>query len=190
MLVLSSVACMNTEGNTNIGGAGDNYPITHADSLIFTKGDVVAFYYDSTSYGSGFIDEITKDEGGIWYKLIFSDLQKQTVPDINEFRKSRVFGRKILSSLSAKGYEIGLDGEFVLDSCINYNKEKFILIGKIKPRKAEYHGGSYGVSTEYPDLIDRYKLGLQNRMNPPEDYRDVLKSKRTEEYFEMSDIIN
>ena len=133
-----------------------------------------------------------KDEGGLWYGLCFTDYLDSVQPDITMIKKQRLFGRKIASSLDKNGFIIGLDTEFVNDSCFQLHKDQFKLIGSLILKNDKIKLGAQGATK-----IKRVCLHISNmgerRMTSPDDYRDHVKKLdkfRPDEYFKLLDYIH
>jgi len=157
--------------------------------LKFKKGECLAFKADSFNYGVAIVIDFSKDEGGLWYGLLFTNYLEKSIPKTDSIINQKLFGRKIRSTYDKKGYFVGLNLEFVKDSCFIENADKYISIGFLSLDSTKIAYGSQGASGDYDEMIEAFRWGLDLRIEPPEDYRDY-KSSRTDEYFELRDYIN
>lgn len=160
--------------------------------LIFQKGDCISFNVDSINKGAAIVIDYSKDEGGLWYGLCFTDYLDSLTPNLSQINERKIFGRKIESSLDKNGFIIGLDLEFVNDSCIKLNKTKFQNIGNLSLRNEIIKYGAYGASNDYSKMLYVFHRGIEKRITPPDDYREhrtKLNNFRPEEYFLLKDYI-
>lgn len=156
--------------------------------LKFKKGDCLEFKIDSLTYGVGVVIDFSKDEGGIWYGLLLTDYESTSKPTIDSILSGQFLGRKIESSLNIKGFEIGIDSEYILDSLL---KDNFSLVGNLSLNN-KVRIGSQGATSDMDGLIQALKNGKKRRLTPPDDYRDHLSKMdtfRPDEYFEVKDFI-
>lgn len=173
------------------GGANSSYG-THLtvdpNELVYKKGDCLEFRIDSLTYGVGIVFDFSKDEQGIWYGLLLTDYESADKPTIEAVFNGRFLGRKIESSLSNRGYEIGIDTEYILDSLL---KDNFSLVGNLTLNNKVILGAQ-GASSDIEGLIQTIKDGKQRRLNPPDDYREHLTKLdkfRPDEYFDVKDFV-
>ncbi len=156
--------------------------------LKFKKGDCLEFKIDSLTYGAGVVFDFSKDEGGIWYGLLLTDYESTNKPTIDSIINGRFLGRKIQSTLNDKGFVIGIDTEFILDSLLT---ENFSLVGNVSLND-QVKLGSQGATSDMDGLIQKLKNGKERRLSPPDDYREhLLKSNnfRPDEYFDVKDFV-
>lgn len=172
------------------GGTTSDYatrPTIDPTELKFKKGDCLEFKIDSLTYGVGIVFDFSKDEGGIWYGLLLTDYESTNKPTIDSILNRRFLGRKIQSSLNDKGFEIGIDAEFILDSLAS----NFSLVGNVTLNdKVKF--GAQGATSDMSGLIQAMKNGKEKRLNPPDDYREHLTKLdkfRPDEYFDVKDFI-
>lgn len=159
------------------------------DEQKFKKGDCLEFKIDSLTYGVGIVYDLSKDEGGTWYGLLLTDYESEQRPEMDSMINRRLPGRKVESSLNARGYELTLDAEYVHDSLLANN---FIHIGNI-PIKEEVKLGAHGASAKMSEFVTRFKNSQQRRVEPPDDYREhvsKLDKFRPDEYFELKDFVD
>lgn len=108
-----------------------NFPID-AKELTYKKGDCLAFDFDSgKQYIAGIITDYSKDEGGLWYGICFTDYSDTIIPSISTIATQNLYGRKVHSSVDAKGYYICIDNEATTDSCLKAWIKKVRYIGAI-----------------------------------------------------------
>jgi hypothetical protein len=158
------------------------------NQLKFNKGDCLEFKIDSLTYGVGVVFDFSKDEGGIWYGLLLTDYESTNKPTTDSIINGRFLGRKIQSSLNDKGFEIGIDTEYVLDSLLTDN---FSLVGNLTLND-KVRIGSQGATSDIDGLIQKLRNGKERRLNPPDDYREhstKLNKFRPDEYFDVRDFI-
>ena len=161
--------------------------------LKYKKGDCISFKIDSNLIGAAVVIDYSKDEGGLWYGLCFTDYLDSVQPDITMIKKHRLFGRKIASSLDKNGFIIGLDTEFVNDSCFQLHKDQFKLIGSLILKNDKIKLGAQGATNDYKEMISYFQYGRERRMTSPDDYRDHVKKLdkfRPDEYFKLLDYIH
>jgi hypothetical protein len=172
-------------------GAPSDYatrPTVAPSELKFKKGDCLEFKIDSSTYGVGVIFDFSKDEGGIWYGLLLTDYESTDKPTIDSIANRRFLGRKIQSSLNNKGFEVGIDAEYILDSLLTDN---FSLVGNLVLND-KVRLGSQGATSAMDELIEKLKNGKERRFIPPDDYREhisKLNNFRPDEYFDVKDFI-
>ena len=163
-------------------------PTVDPSELKFKKGDCLEFKIDSLTYGVGVVFDFSKDEGGIWYGLLLTDYESMTKPTVDSILYKRFLGRKIQSSLNDKGFEIGIDTEYILDSLLTDN---FSLVGNLTLND-KVRLGAQGATSDMNGLIQALKSGKERRLNPPDDYREhmtKLDKFRPDEYFDIGDFI-
>jgi hypothetical protein len=163
-------------------------PTVDPSELKFKKGDCLEFRIDSLTYGAGVVFDFSKDEGGIWYGLLLTDYESQDKPTVDSIINGRFLGRKIQSSLNDRGFEIGIDTEYILDSLLTKN---FSLVGNV-PLNDKVKLGSQGATADMDGLIQTLKNGKERRLSPPDDYREhltKLNNFRPDEYFDVKDFI-
>lgn len=133
----------------------------------------------------------SKDEGGLWYGLCFTDYIDKIKPEITKIKKQRIFGRKVESTFEEKGFYIGQDIEFVNDSCLKSNKRKITKIGSVNLDTKKIKFASQGATGDYKEIINSFKYGLEKRILPPDDYKEhyKLNTFRPDEYFKLTDLI-
>ncbi|WP_156027049.1 hypothetical protein [Sporocytophaga myxococcoides] len=156
--------------------------------LKFKKGDCLEFKIDSLTYGVGVVFDFSKDESGIWYGLLLTNYESRNKPTIDSILNRRFLGRKIQSSLNDKGFEIGIDAEYILDSLLTDN---FSLVGNLSLND-KVKLGSEGASSDMEGLIQKLKNGKERRLSPPDDYREHLTKSdnfRPDEYFDVKDFV-
>lgn len=183
ILTLLLIGC---GGNTN-----SDYrtrPTVDPRELIYKKGDCLAFKIDSLTYGAGIVFAFSKDEGGIWYGILLTDYESTDKPTIDSIIDKRFLGRKIQSSLNERGFEIGIDTEYVLDSLLTDN---FTFVGTVSLND-KVRLGAQGATSKIEKLIQKLKNGKERRLTPPDDYRDhltKLNEFRPDEYFDIKDFL-
>ena len=163
-------------------------PTVDPSELKFKKGDCLEFKIDSLTYGVGVVFDFSKDEGGIWYGLLLTDYESTSKPTIDSILSGQFLGRKIESSLNSKGFDIGIDTEYILDSLLADN---FSLVGNVSLND-KVRLGSQGATSDMDGLIQALKNGKERRLTPPDDYRDHLSKLdtfRPDEYFDVKDFI-
>jgi hypothetical protein len=163
-------------------------PTVDPSELIFKKGDCLEFKIDSLTYGVGVVFDFSKDEGGIWYGLLLTDNESANKPTIDSIINGSFLGRKIQSSLNDKGFEIGIDAEYILNSLLTDN---FALVGNV-PLNDMVKLGSQGATSDMDGLIQTLKNGKERRLTPPDDYREHLSKSdkfRPDEYFDVKDFV-
>jgi hypothetical protein len=172
-------------------GATTDYatrPTVDSSVLKFKKGDCLEFKIDSLTYGVGIVFDFSKDEGGIWYGLLLTDYESATKPTIDSIISRRFFGRKIQTSLNDKGFEVGIDTEYILDSLLADN---FSFIGNV-PLNGKVKLGSQGATSDIDGLIQTWKNGKERRLSPPDDYRQHPSRPdnfRPDEYFDIKHFV-
>ena len=160
--------------------------------LSYKKGDCVSFQIDSLNYGVGIVVDYSKDEGGLWYGLCFTDYYDTVQADLLKIKDKKIFGRKVESTLDENGFYTGLDIEFVNDSCLKFNESKITTIGNLTLNTKKIKYGSEGATNDYSEMLYTFKYGLEKRILPPDDYREhrtKLNDHRPEEYFTLTDFI-
>jgi hypothetical protein len=160
--------------------------------IIFQKGDCIAFNVDSIEKGVAIVIDYSKDEGGLWYGLCFTDYLDTLTPELSQIKDNRIFGRKIESSFDKNGFMIGLDLVFVNESCFKLNPSKFNKIGKFSLRNEKIRIGSECAISVYSKMLFVFHSGRKKRMIPPDDYRahrTKIRDFRPEEYFLLKDYI-
>jgi hypothetical protein len=163
-------------------------PTVDPNELKFKKGDCLKFKIDSLTYGAGVVFDFSKDEGGIWYGLLLTDYESQDKPTIDSIINRRFLGRKIQSSLNDKGFEIGIDTEYIVDSLLT---ENFSLVGNVLLND-KVKLGSQGATSDMDGLVQKLKNGKERRLSPPDDYPEHLSKSnnfRPDEYFDVKDFI-
>jgi hypothetical protein len=163
-------------------------PTVDPSELKFKKGDCLKFKIDSLTYGAGVVFDFSKDEGGIWYGLLLTDYESKDKPTIDSINNGRFLGRKIQSSLNDRGFEIGIDTEYILDSLLT---ENFSFVGNV-PLNDKVKLGSQGATSDMDGLIQKLKNAKERRLSPPDDYREHLSKSnnfRPDEYFNVKDFI-
>ncbi len=185
LLTITQINCTN-----NVASGNRTSSKIDSSSLMYKKGDCLAFKLDSSTYGAGIIFDSSKDEGGLWYCLLFTDYVSPSKPAIDSIKNHKVFGRKVESSLAPQGYEVMIDGEFLNDSMVSKGNN-FILLGNISLNdKAKL--GAYGATSKISGLIQAFKNGQSRRTSPPDNYHDQIKKLNTfrpEEYFNVKDFL-
>jgi hypothetical protein len=161
------------------------------NELIYKKGDCLSFQIDNLNKGVAIVIDHSKDEGGLWYGLCFTNYFDTIQPKFSDIEEFKVFGRKIESSINKNGFFIGLDLEFINDSCLKLNNLKFKLIGNVKFINEKMIMGAEGATKDYSEMLFTFQNGLEKRTLPPDDYRaqNKLNKFRPEEYFQFKDFI-
>jgi hypothetical protein len=158
-------------------------------NLIYKPGDCIAFQTDSY-YATTAIYDVKKDSNGLWYAMCFLDLTDSIPPTVEQLEKSRLSGRKV-ETASGNDYIIGIDIEWLHESCIVINREKTKLIGHYAFKRKQIM--SEGKSNDYHDLLVAYQMAIQRRASPPDSYLAYHEKKgadfRPEEYFPIQDFI-
>jgi hypothetical protein len=163
-------------------------PTVDPGKLKFKKGDCLKFKLDSLVYGVGVVFDFSKDEGGVWYGLLLTDYESANKPTIDSILNGRFLGRKIQSSLNDKGFEIGIDTEYILDSLLMHN---FSLVGNVSLND-KVRLGSQGATSNMDGLIKTLRNGKERRKSPPDDYREHSSKSdnfRPDEYFDVKDFV-
>jgi hypothetical protein len=163
-------------------------PTVNPSELRFKKGDCLEFKIDSLTYGVGIVFDFSKDEGGIWYGLLLTDYESSNKPTIESIVNARFLGRKIQSAINDRGFEIGIDTEYILDSLLT---ENFSFVGNVTLND-KVKLGSQGATSDMDDLIQKLKNGKERRLSPPDDYREHLSEPnnfRPDEYFDVKDFV-
>lgn len=170
---------------------GKFFPIS-PDELIYKKGDCLAFKVDSGKVIAGIVLDFYKDEGGLWYGICFTDYMDTIIPTIATIKLKKLYGRKIQSTVDTKGYFIGLDLDFLGDSCIKSLNKKMQLIGNLKIDTTKIELGSESATNNYNEFIEEFKIGRERRLYPPDNYREQLKFDkfRPDEYFLINNFIS
>ena len=160
--------------------------------LLYKKGDCLAFKVDSGKVIAGLVMDFSKDEGGLWYGICFTNYLDTVIPSIPTIKSYHLYGRKIESTVDAKGYFIGLDLEFLSDSCIRSLNKKVELIGNFKLDTTRIEMGSQSATGDFNQFIQFFKLGRERRLSPPDDYTEQFKLDkfRPDEYFPISHFTN
>jgi hypothetical protein len=183
LILLILVSCLSRNNRAKL------FPIDPSE-LIYKKGDCLSFQIDSVNKGVAIVIDHSKDEGGLWYGLCFTNYFDSLMPNVSDIKDLKVFGRKIHTSLNESGFMVGIDIEFVNDSCIKLNNSKFILIGNVNLNSNNVMIGAEGATNDYSDMLCSFHYGLERRVLPPDDYRDHIKKInhfRPDEYFELKD---
>ena len=173
------------------GGTTSDYPTrptVDPSDLKFKKGDCLEFKIDSLTYGVAVVFDFSKDEDGIWYGLLLTDYESTNKPTTDSIINRRFLGRKIQSSLNDKGFEIGIDTDYVLASLLTDN---FSIVGNLTLNE-KVRLGAQGATSDMDGLIQTLKNGKERRLNPPDDYRDHLTKLgkfRPDEYFDVKNFI-
>jgi hypothetical protein len=163
-------------------------PTVNPSELRFKKGDCLEFKIDSLTCGVGIVFDFSKDEGGIWYGLLLTDYESSNKPTIESIVNARFLGRKIQSAINDRGFEIGIDTEYILDSLLT---ENFSFVGNVTLND-KVKLGSQGATSDMDDLIQKLKNGKERRLSPPDDYREHLSEPnnfRPDEYFDVKDFV-
>jgi hypothetical protein len=159
------------------------------DEALYQKGECLTFKVDSVNYGAGVIVDYSKDEGGQWYGLCFTQYLDSKKPTIEDIKKSKFMGRKVRSTLDAEGYFSGLDVEFINDSLVK-TSEKIKSVGRINFDKTKLRYGSEAATNKLTDMIGSFHCRRERRILPPDDYRDMMNLKlRKEEYLPVVNYI-
>ncbi|HYV95404.1 MAG TPA: hypothetical protein VE978_26760 [Chitinophagales bacterium] len=166
------------------------FPVNESE-LIYKKGDCIRVKIDSGNYIAGIVLDFSKDEGGLWYGVCFTNYLDTIAPDISTIKSAKLFGRKVQSEIDARGYFIGLDFCFILDSCISSLDEEIKLLGNIKLDNAKIRLGAETTASTYYRLVAAYKWARGRRLLPPDDYRRQFKLDkfRPEEYFYVKEFM-
>src|SRR5690349_6941492 len=80
---------------------GKFFPIGPKE-LLYQKGDCLAFKVESGKVIAGLVVNCSKDEGGIWYGICFTDYLDSVMPLMSGVKSGQLYGRKIESSVDAK----------------------------------------------------------------------------------------
>ncbi|MCF8254855.1 MAG: hypothetical protein K9I36_15755 [Bacteroidia bacterium] len=168
LAILSCTEINNTESipeifKTNFGKFRDK-------KLAFNFGDVVKF--KNFDY-KGIICDISVDEGGIWYGIVFIDSQ------------NHLFSRNIPSGLSKECIKL-LDFTYLNQSGIN-------SVYKIETIKLDFSKIGIGSSSPVKDekeLIRDYERGLEFRKQPETPCSEKLKTLEpiNENYRDLKEI--
>ena len=160
--------------------------------LLYKKGDCLAFKVDSGKVIAGLVVKCSKDEGGIWYGICFTDYFDSVMPSISGVKSGQIFGRKIESSVDAKGYFVGLDVDYLSDSCIRSLKTRVKKVGSLKLDSTKIEMGSMSATGDFNQFTQFFKLGRERRLSPPNDYRDQMKHDkfRPDQYFPVNSFIS
>jgi hypothetical protein len=156
--------------------------------LSFKKGDCFAFPIDSNNYGMAIIFDYQKDEGGLWYSLLYTNYHSDTLLQNPSLTNIYVFGRKITSTLNDKGYEILLDGEYVSDSLIKVEKHfKYISNVSLNGQTAKL--GGYGAATDFQTFLNSLRFALKQRSSDKKEDNliKLLFPKNSEGYYPLVD---
>ena len=162
------------------------------NELKFKIGDCVSFKADSINTGAAIVIDYSKDEGGIWYGLCFTDYFDTLAPDFSKISAKKIFGRKIESALNNDGFVIGLDCVFVNDSCFDTNASKFHKIGNFRLKSEKIDIGSHAATNDYSHILDAFYRGLKKRKKAPDHYkahRTKINDYSPEEFFPLKDFI-
>ncbi len=180
---------------TILFGCGDSadtqskkvFPIDPKE-LSFKKGDCFAFPIDSNNYGMAIIFDYQKDEGGLWYSLLYTTYHSDTVLQNLSLTDIYVFGRKVTSTLNDKGFELLLDGEYVSDSLINEEKY-FKYISNISLNGQTTKLGAYGASTDFPTFLNSFRFAIKQRSSDKKEDKliKLLLPKNSEGYYPLTD---
>ncbi len=167
-----------------------SFPI-NPNEVTYKKGDCLAFKIDSGKIVAGIVMNISKDEDGVSYGICFTDYIDTLNPSLATIKLKRIFGRKIESTVDTKGYFVGLDFDYLSDSCIKSSNKKIQLIGNIKIDSTKIEVGSESATGDYSQFIQQYKIGHKRRLSPPDNYREQLKLNnfRPDEYFPIINFI-
>jgi len=160
--------------------------------LKYKKGDCISFKTEKNLIGIAIVIEFSKDEGGLWYGLCFTDYLDSIQPDLTKIRNQRIVGRRIESSSDKNGFIIGLDTEFVNDSCFQQHTDQFKLIGNLTLNTEKIKLGAQGATNNYISMLISFQNARERRKSPPDDYRDHIKKLdkfRPDEYFKVTDYI-
>ena len=156
--------------------------------LLFKKGDYFAFPIDSNNYGMAIIFDYQKDEGGLWYSLLYTNYHSDTILQNPSLTDIYVFGRKVTSTLNDKGYELLLDGEYVSDSLIKLEKH-FKYIGNISLNGQTTKLGAYGAATDFPTFLNSFRFAVKQRSSDKKEDKIIklLYPKNSEGYYLLAD---
>lgn len=160
--------------------------------IKYRKGDCISFKINPNKIGAAIVIDYSKDEGGLWYGLCFTDYLDTVQPDLPKIKNHRLVGRKIESSLDKNGYIIGLDAEFVNESCFRKQSDKFKFIGKLNLRIDRIIIGADGATNNFDQMIAAFLKSMERRKSPSDDYRDHVKKLdkfRPDEYFDIKGYI-
>ena len=183
LLSLSSISC----GERTTSDHGTRMTVDPTE-LKFKKGDCLAFRLDSLTYGVGIVFDFSKDEGGIWYGLLLTDYESNNIPTSESVMHGRFLGRKIESAIDEKGFEIGIDTEYVIDSLLTSH---FSMVGNLTLHN-KIRIGAQGATSDMQGLIQKLMDGKERRGSPPDDYREYLTKSnqfRPDEYFDVRDFL-
>ena len=158
--------------------------------LLYKKGDCLLFPIDSNSYGMAIVFDSQKDEGGLWYSVLYTNYHSRTLQQRPKLTKLKLFGREISSSLNEKGTELLFDGDYVSDSLIK-NKKIFKYIGTILFNEKFTSLGSYGASKDFQKFLFAFQNAKVQR-GPNKKVDKVVKlvlPKNSEGYYPLLDYI-
>jgi hypothetical protein len=156
------------------------------NELIFKKGDCLAFNIDSLTYGVALVFEVTKDGGGIWYGILFTDYSSPEIPHEGAVRNRRLLGRRMEEKLPDEPTDILLEGEFVNAELIS-EENSFSLVGNVRFNE-QAHFGLYGACDDFAGYVDAFKTALDKRTKPPEDPSNAKSNPNV--YFDLNDFID
>jgi hypothetical protein len=156
--------------------------------LSLKKGDCFAFSIDSNNYSIAIIFDYQKDEGGLWYSLLYTNYHSDTILQNPSLTDVNVFGRKVTSTLNDKGYELLLDGEYISDSLINVEKH-FKYVGNISLNEKTTRLGAYGASTDFPSFLNSFRFAIKQRSVDKKEDKIIklLYPKNSEGYYPLAD---
>lgn len=156
--------------------------------LSFKKGDCFAFPLDADNYGLAIVCDYDKDEGGLWYAVLYTNYNSDTITQNPLLTDVQVFGRKVTSTLNEKGYELLLDGEFISDSLIK--AEKFFKhVGYIALDEKTTRLGAYGAATDFSTFLSAFRFAVKQR-SPDKKEDNLIKlllPKNSEGYYPLTD---
>ncbi len=184
LILLLIIGCY-SNNNPNFGPVDIN-------ELKFQKGDCVSFKADSINLGVAIVIDYSKDEGGIWYGLCFTNYFDTLAPKLSQIRALKIFGRKIESAVDIIGFVIGLDCVFVNDSCFDTNPTNFHKIGNYSLDSKKITIGSRAATNDYYNMIEAFNRGLIKRKKAPDHYkahRTKINDFSPEEFFSLKDFI-
>ncbi len=150
------------------------------------------FKLDSANYGAAVVTEFSKDSGGIWYGLIFTNYESINKPDTAIIKAGKFMGRKVSNSLWSGSYIRFLDGEHIHTNMI-LNEKPFSKFGNLTLTE-EAKLGAYGASDKFSDFVLAFRNNQESRLSPPDEHRDYFDYSRNEnfrpdEYFKAKDFL-
>jgi len=177
-----------------LGSCGDNTsssefvlkPGLEASELVFKKGDCLAFNIDSLTYGVALVFEVTKDQGGIWYGILFTDYSSPDVPNESLVRERRLLGRRMEKKLPGEPTDILLEGEFVNEFMVA-EENTFSVMGNVRFNE-QAHFGLYGACEDFAGYVKAFKTAMDKRTKRSDDPSNAKSNPNV--YFDLDDFID